>query len=122
MQVLPLEAEGGNSVQYSKPRVYEHTSRYGKYRQILEDTVARVETFNQTNVIKSEDDKFHTVLKEQENRLDIIANIYYKDPSFYWVIALANDLIDPFVVQAGSILRIPPTISLYAQGGALRRE
>ena len=58
---------------YSKPRVYEHTSRYGKYRQIVEEGVSRVETFNQTFVDKSENDKFHIVATEQENRLDIIA-------------------------------------------------
>lgn len=107
---------------YSKPRDYEHTSRYGKYRQILDNSDVYTETFNQTFVENSSDDVFHTVLTEQENRLDIIANIHYKDPSFFWVIALANNLIDPFVVQAGSVLRIPPLVSLYKLGGALRRE
>ena len=107
---------------YSKPRNYEHTSRYGKYRQIVEDHVARVETFNQTFVDKSDRDRFHTVATEQENRLDIIANIYYNDPSMWWVVALANDLVDPMVVKPGSVLRIPPIISLYNLGGALRNE
>lgn len=107
---------------YSNPRVYEHTSRYGKYRQIVEDHVARIETFNQTFVDKSEEDKFHVVGMEQENRLDMIANKYYSDPTLWWVIALANDLVDPFVIQPGTVLRIPPLISLYRLGGALRRE
>jgi hypothetical protein len=107
---------------YSKPRVYEHTSRYGKYRQILDGSTSYIETFNKSDIVKSEEDKFHTVLTEQENRLDIIANIYYKDPSFSWVVALANDIIDPFVVPVGTILRIPPIVSLYNLGGALRRE
>ena len=106
---------------FSKPRDYEHTSRYSKYRQIIDGSDAYIETFNQTFIESSREDKFHVVAKEQENRLDIIANIYYSDPSFSWVIALANDMVDPFVVQAGSILRIPPTTSLYKLGGALRR-
>lgn len=107
---------------YSKPREYEHTSRYGKYRQILENLDVYIETFNKSDIEHDSEDIFHTVLAEQENRLDIIANIHYGDPSFFWVIALANDLIDPFVVQAGSILRIPAIVSLYKLGGALRRE
>lgn len=107
---------------YSKPRSYEHISRYGKYRQIIENHVNRVETFNQTFVEHSSDDKFHTVTKEQENRLDIIANMYYQDPSLGWVIALANELVDPFVVLPGTVLRIPEFTSLYKFGGALRRE
>lgn len=107
---------------YSNPRVYEHTSRYGKYRQIVDNLDSYVETFNQSKIPISEDDIFHTVQKEQENRLDIIANIYYNDPSFFWVIAIANELVDPFVVQTGSILRIPSLASLYVAGGVLRRE
>ena len=107
---------------YSKPRNYNHISRYGKYRQIVENHVSRVETFNQTFVDKSTNDKFHTVTQQQENRLDIIANIYYSDPSLGWAIALANELVDPFVVVPGTVLRIPEFISLYQYGGALRRE
>jgi hypothetical protein len=107
---------------YSKPREYDHVSRYCKYRQILDKSEAYIETFNETKIPMSEQDKFHVVLTEQENRLDIIANIYYNDPSLFWVIALANELPDPFIVLPGTILRIPPNISLYRLGGALRRE
>lgn len=109
-------------MQYSKPRNYDHISRYGKYRQILDSTDVYVETFNESIIDKTDTDRFHTVLMEQENRLDIIANIYYHDPSMYWVIALANDLIDPFVVTVGSILRIPSTSALYKFGGVLSRH
>lgn len=107
---------------YSSPRTYEHTSRYDKYRQIVDELNSYTETFNQSLIPSSDSDIFHTVLREQENRPDIIANIYYKDPSFYWVIALANELVDPFIIQAGSILRIPTLSSLYTIGGVLRRE
>lgn len=107
---------------YSSPREYKHTSRYGKYRQLVDNLDSYVETFNQSIIRPSEQDIYHTVLREQENRLDIIANIYYGDPSFFWVIALANELVDPFVVTTGSILRIPVITSLYTLGGVLRRE
>jgi hypothetical protein len=108
-------------MRYSKPRIYKHTSRYGKYRQII-DNNAYIETFNETTVDKSNNDKLHIVTPQQENRLDIIANIYYSDPSFSWVIALSNDIIDPFIIKAGTTLRIPPIESLYNTKGALYKH
>lgn len=106
---------------YNTPRQYLHSSRYGKYRQVMDKSVY-LETFNQTYIPKSDEDRFHTVLPEQENRLDMIANIYYKDASMSWAIMLANDLIDPFIVVPGTILRIPPLISLYQLRGALYKN
>ena len=53
---------------YSKPRTYEHTSRYGKYRQIVDDLDSYTETFNQSIIKQSDTDIFHTVTREQENR------------------------------------------------------
>ena len=105
-------------MKYSQPRIYPHVSRYSKYRQIIDD-VAYTETFNATLVKKSDNDKIHIVLPEQENRLDIIANIYYRDSSMWWAIALANNIIDPFIISSGTMLRIPPIESLYVVGGAL---
>lgn len=106
---------------YNIPRTYNHVSRYGKYRQIVDDNVY-TETFNQTHINKSNNDIYHTVLPEQENRLDKIANLYYKDPSMSWAIMLANDLIDPFIIVPGTILRIPPIVSLYQLKGALYKN
>jgi hypothetical protein len=40
-------------------------------------------------------------------RLDQIAATYFKDPSFWRIIAKANDILDPLRIAAGTLLRIP---------------
>lgn len=108
---------------YTRPRKYNKISRYSKYRQIIDSGVnIYTETFNKTNVLHSDDDIFHVVLKEEENRLDIISYKYYNTAEYSWVIALANEMVDPFVVNVGSILRIPKFTSLYQWEGALYKR
>lgn len=105
---------------YAVPRQYDHISRYSIYRQILDDNKELyTETVNETTVDNSSLDKYHEVLKEEENRLDIISNKYYGTPDYYWVIALGNNLIDPFIIKPGEILRIPEFTSLKNWKGAL---
>lgn len=53
--------------------------------------------------------RIYTVTPEMENRLDLISNAFYGDPSFWWVIADANNMTDPLAaVPIGSKLRMPP--------------
>jgi hypothetical protein len=40
-------------------------------------------------------------------RLEIIAHQYYGDEDYWWVIALANRILDPFSLTPGTRLRIP---------------
>lgn len=40
-------------------------------------------------------------------RLDVLAFRYYGDEDYWWVIALANRIMDPFALTAGQRLRIP---------------
>jgi nucleoid-associated protein YgaU len=40
-------------------------------------------------------------------RLDVIAHKYYGDEDYWWVIALANRIMDPFTLEVGRRLRIP---------------
>ena len=102
---------------YIKPRKYKNISRYQIYRQISDDSVY-TETFNQTKIDQN-NDVYHEVSSSEENRLDIISNKYYSSPDFYWAIALANDIIDPFDVPQGMILRIPKINSLFNYKGPL---
>lgn len=51
------------------------------------------------------------IITEQGDRLDILANKYYKNPSMWWIIASANNINDAnFFVQPGTQLRIPSNI------------
>ena len=107
-------------MKYAKPRQYNHTSRYSIYRQIIDNNNdIYIETSNSTPVEDSTQDVYHEVLKEEENRLDIIANKYYGSPDMFWVIAMGNNIVDPFVIKAGDILRIPYFFSLTNWKGAL---
>jgi len=40
-------------------------------------------------------------------RFDVLASRYYGDSEYWWVIALANRIADPFSLRAGHKLRIP---------------
>jgi nucleoid-associated protein YgaU len=40
-------------------------------------------------------------------RLDVLAHRYYGDEDYWWIIALANRISDPFMMAAGTKLRIP---------------
>ena len=58
----------------------------------------------------------------EENRLDIISMSIYGTPRYWWVIALANDIIDPFDVPVGTELRIPLIETLFNKGGILSND
>ena len=44
------------------------------------------------------------------DRLDLLAYKYYGDSDYWWIIALANNVQDPFSVAVGQRLKIPQDI------------
>lgn len=46
------------------------------------------------------------------DRLEIIAHKYYGDEEYWWVIALANRIIDPFAIPVGTTLHIPTEVKV----------
>ncbi len=46
------------------------------------------------------------VIKAGE-RLDTLASLYYGDEELWWVIALANRIMDPFSLSIGTRIRVP---------------
>jgi nucleoid-associated protein YgaU len=68
---------------------------------------------------KSSSDQYYTVTSETENRLDKISYSFYRTIELWWVIAHANNIINPFVVPVGTTLRIPQIGNLYSVGGIL---
>ena len=99
---------------------YKNVSRYRNLRTLM-DTDGKIyhESWNQKFVDYSDGDQYFTVTKVEENRLDIVSQKYYGTPRYWWVIALANYILDPFDVPLGTSLRIPPLTSLYKKGGVL---
>ena len=109
-------------LEYLPPIIYKNASRYKNLRTLRDTETGKVhhESWSQQAIpISSSDDEYITVTLETENRLDILAYNYYGSPRYWWVIALANYIIDPFDVPAGITLRIPPMLSLYKSGGVL---
>ena len=109
-----------SGIEYMSPILHTNNSRYKNIRTIQDDEGNIYhESWVQQTVDKSSNDEYYIVTEQSENRLDIIANIYYNTPRYWWVIALANYIIDPFDIPIGTQLRIPPLISLYNEGGVL---
>ena len=106
---------------YLKPRTYTNNSRYGKLRRLHDDEKNKMvhENWNQRYIPLSNQDTYYTVTIETENRLDMISQEIYNTPRYWWVLALANYLTDPFDVPVGTTLRVPPITSLYNGGGIL---
>lgn len=106
---------------YLEPRQYSYVSRYKNYRRIKdsEENSIFLESINQDTIEENDSDLYITVDNISTNRLDILAYNYYGYSTYWWVIALANNIIDPFDIPLGTVLRIPPLSSLYVNGGVL---
>lgn len=98
---------------YNTNTEYSNVSRYQLLRVITSDNTRYLETFNQRSIKESKEDIYHMVTASEENRLDIISNKYYNTPVYWWALAIANDMIDPYIVEIGSMIRIPPISSLF---------
>lgn len=61
--------------------------------------------------------QMHIVKIHEVGRLDKIAMAYYGEGKYWWVIAYANNFVDPFIVQEGDMLRIPPIDSIFRVRG-----
>lgn len=108
-------------LKYLDPENYTYVSRYSTTRRITDDVSKKIfhETFNQYTIPETADDLYVTVSKISENRLDILATQFYGYPMYWWVLAMANNIIDPFNLEIGSVVRVPPLRALYETGGVL---
>lgn len=53
-------------------------------------------------------DIYYTIQAGETRRLDRIAFLYYDNYNLWWVIAAANNIIDPFdELKVGQVIRIP---------------
>ena len=107
------------SPDYQSPSYYDHLSRYKDVRTIKNKDDHRLihETMYKYNIVESDADIIYTVSKKTKNRLDIISTMYYKTPQYWWIIAIANDIIDPLTeLKEGTTIRIPPLLSIYETG------
>lgn len=106
---------------YLSPRIYKDVSRYKNVRTIQDKETAKIyhETMNQYTVDKENSEATYIVGVETANRLDLVSYRCYSTAKYWWVVALANNIIDPFDVPYGTVLRIPSLSQLYNDGGVL---
>lgn len=67
------------------------------------------------DIPESENDIYEQIT-DTSVRLDSIAYKYYADSKLWWIIAMVNNLNNPFVLKRNSILRIPSQSSLIKEG------
>ena len=91
-------------------------ARYGgtKKRQKLNGNqkINHYETTIYSSIPESDGDIY--IITQDGDRLDLLANTYYKDSSLWWYIAKANNL-KVMNIPIGTSLRIPGSIN-YAIG------
>jgi len=110
-----------STVDYGPKVIYKNASRYKNLRTIQDPLTNKIhhESWDRQYIRTSSEDGYFTVTNVEIGRLDIISTRYYGTPRFWWVIAMANNIIDPFDVPLGTTLRIPLKQSLYLAGGVL---
>ena len=108
-------------LEYFPPRIYPTLSRYQATERLFDSNfrLYYLTTENKKEIPVTEEDTYLTVDRQTENRLDVIANQIYGFAPYWWVIAYANNIIDPFDVPYGTVLRCPPLSSLYSDGSVL---
>lgn len=80
--------------------------RYNQYDHIVQNGRKRLESFSMPEVLEVSGD-YWVVPSTHQNRLDMIAHKFLGTPLLWWVIAMANDIKDPFNIPTGTSLLIP---------------
>lgn len=107
-------------LKYADPEDYNYVSRYSLTRRIFDkNNIEYHETYNMKEIPERSEDNYFRIDNTTINRLDLVSYRVYGFSIYWWVIAMANDMIDPFNVPLDTVLRIPPISSLYITGSVL---
>lgn len=85
-------------------------NRYSRYVAggATETADGFIEWWERFNFPKDSSDRVYIVENFCENRLDLIASVFYKESRYAWFLAQYNNILDPFSeVTAGRVLLIP---------------
>lgn len=84
-------------------------SRYRRLKRCVdEEGNSYIESQNKMVLKESQADTLYIVEPGYENRLDSISYKFYGTPFLWWAIAIINHIDNPFFVESGVVLRIPP--------------
>lgn len=104
MQEISLGYSNNTQINTNSNSRYYHSN-------VISDSNNKIvyDLFEPRKLITQEAFKKFTVPLEFKDRLDLVAQKFYSNPTKWWVIAVANNLIDPFILPAGTTLVIPET-------------
>jgi len=89
-----------NSVSYSNSRYVAGGT--------TEVSANRLEWFERNVLLPADDDTFYVVEKKFAHRIDLIAASQLGDSTLWWVIAMLNNILDPYnEIAEGRVLQIP---------------
>ena len=88
------------------------TSRYINSTVIRygDEKLLTFKIFKRQPVPESADDRFMLLEKRHEYRPDVVSQIAYGFPDFWWRILEANNIFDVFDFKAGRTIRIPNNV------------
>lgn len=96
--------------------IYDERSRYYNLKIIKSPYVSDspwVETWERETIPYSDNDIYIEFNSNYNGRLDLVSYDYYKTSRLWWVIAVANNIQNPFEkIEVGKILRIPSLHSI----------
>ncbi len=88
-------------------------SRYSKYSHKINNGQYYSFTLY-PYIININDTDFYKIIVKQGDRLDLLAKKYYNNSTFWWIIAMVNNIDgDSLLVQPGTILYIPKDYTSY---------
>ncbi len=85
-------------------------SKYSRYVAggVTERANDMLEWWERANFPRDPTDIVYAVENAYVNRLDLISVVFYGEARWWWVIAMYNNILDPYVeVTAGTVLLIP---------------
>lgn len=91
----------------NKNSLYNRYSRYvaGGTTERAND---RLEWWERNIFPRDDSDIVYAVENFYEQRLDLIASVFYNEPRYWWFLAQYNNILDPFTeITAGRFLLIP---------------
>lgn len=68
---------------------------------------------NLPEIFFSEFDSYYTVTEVTVRNLPLISYLFYQQVEYWWIIAIANKIRDPFVLTQNKILRIPSQVVIF---------
>jgi len=104
-----MEIDTGREVFLDSDEPNRPLSRYNQIRFLLnQNNIPVQESWHPPEIKEQSTDRYFEVTIDFAHRPDLISYMYYGTMQLYWVIALANDMIDPIAeTSVGKRLRIP---------------